>query len=171
MESCVRERAPAPSCFWAAVHGGLGRARRPRGGASCGAPSSTCSGIDCHRPRPTKGRQEPSCGVVSWTAGTNPHSRRARSLRSCPRPDGAAYKLRTRPPGRSSQAGSPGRGLPPLGGRGLPALMHVRMTPIPATGHLRPSSSDGWELPRLPPFLAAAAAGPEKARVPMPLPP
>jgi hypothetical protein len=141
MESRVRKRSAAPSAFWAAVHGGLGRAGRPRGVASFGVPPSTsCSGVDCQRPRPTKGRQEPA-GSCSWTAGSNPHSRRARPLRCCPRPDGAAYKsrdrlapvvLRAAMAGRSRSSctcemthpGKPGTGGRPRQRPGAPPVCH-----------------------------------------------
>ena len=146
MESCAR-RAPAPFS--------LGRcARRP--GPRKAAPRRRILGygaVDLFRrrlppARSTKRRQERSCRVVSWTAGINPHSRRVPSDSRCPLSDDAAYKSALRPSGRRSP-GQPRPGLPLLLGRKcVTGLTQARATTrTPAPGHLRPSSSDGRELP------------------------
>ena len=115
MESCARRGAgsfsfgPLCTAAWA-------EARRPRVAVSSDTAPSTCSGVDCHRPRSTKRRQERSCRVVSWTAGTNPHSRRVRPIRAAFASDDAAYKSALRPSGRRSP-GQPRPGLPPSFGR------------------------------------------------------
>jgi hypothetical protein len=79
MESCVRERAPAPLSFWPAVHGGLGRARRPRGGASCDALPSTALASTA------SGLREPTRTAVACVR-----------FSAAPRPDGAAYQIASR---------------------------------------------------------------------------
>ena len=76
-----------------------------------------------------------------WTAGSSdPHSRRARPLRGCPRPDGAAYKSRIEPFGRASY-GQPGPTSRVFRGQSVSGqprrAQQGRVTP--GTGHLRPS--------------------------------
>jgi hypothetical protein len=112
--------------FWAVVHGGLGRARRLRVAASSDTAPSTCSGVDCHRPRSTKRRQERSCGVVPWTAGPNPHSRRVTSVRATFASDDAAYKLALRPPGRRSHRAAAAGPSAPLGQKCVTGLTQAR---------------------------------------------
>jgi hypothetical protein len=104
MESCVRERAPALSAFLGCcAHGGLGREGRPRDVASLMRRRRLVPAIDRHRShltqRPRKGR--PAGSFHGLRDPTRTAAARVR-FRCCPRPDGAAYKSRTRPPCRSS---------------------------------------------------------------------
>jgi hypothetical protein len=159
MESCVRERAPAPSAFSGRV--------RTRPGPSKTAPRRRIIVFRCvagdwyrqsirHRSRLT--------GVVrrdrGWTAGSSdPHSRRARPLRSCPRPDGAAYKSRNRAfgPGVVWAAGAdlPRRSRESVSGHPRRA-QQGRVTP--GTGHLRPFRPRSGALPVAGAFLPPQAA-------------
>src|SRR5690242_15086516 len=90
------ETAPAPSPFWAAVHGGLGREDGPAASRLFDAPPSTGAGVDCHRPRfDKKAAKSPSCGVVIMDCGNQPALAVARVRSLLPSPDGAAYKSST----------------------------------------------------------------------------
>jgi hypothetical protein len=107
MESCARWGAgsfsfgPPCTAAWAAQGGPASPHLRDT------APS-TCSGVDCHRSRLTKRRQERSCGVVPWTAGPNPHSRRVTSVRAALARTTRLINQRSAPPG-GARIGSRGR--------------------------------------------------------------
>jgi hypothetical protein len=142
MESCVRE----PGAGSIAVFGPLCRAAwAERDGPAAAhrsseAPPATGSG--------NRSPTDPADATTSRCGGVEdglrdrpiPHSRRARPLRGCPRPDGAAYKSRTAfLAGR--RMGS--RGRPPASFAGRARAANPRRaqtrTRNPGAGHLRPS--------------------------------
>jgi hypothetical protein len=99
--------------FWAAVHGGLGRARRPRVAVSSDAAPSTCSGVDCHRPRSTKNATK--SGLAGLFHGLRDPTRTAVACVRSVLPSLRTTRLtnqRSAPPG-DARIGQPRPGLPP----------------------------------------------------------
>ena len=104
-----------------------------------------------------------------WTAGSSdPHSRRARPLRSCPRPDGAAYKSRTESlwPGVAYGQPRPTSRVCRAGERKRPPQARATRTRNPWHRAPETVSSHGRELSRLPASLPPRAerTGNKKAR-------
>jgi hypothetical protein len=142
---CPETGAGSIAVYGPPVHGGLGRGRRPR----APAPWSGASTI------PASPRSRP------WNAASNP--RAAACVRFS-----AAFVRTVRviksstpaPPGRSSiRAAVAGLLRLRAGARDRLFAQARAARRVQGAGHLGPSSSDGRELPRLPPLQPAADRG------------